>query len=264
MLENTPRVALVQAPEGICSLLAHYEHTMDLSQADAVITGDIEAVDGFKGYADKPIILVMCCPGSTDILRAYQAGVTECLILPQPAENILHIVSRIINHSIAIRECRNMERRYHAALKAIPDLILHFKQGAILIDTYYYQEFPMPFDMRSAVGKRLTDAFADEPIMRTLEEAVNRCIANTELVDLTYSVQGRYREARIAPINHGTDEALIVIRDVTDMVLMNKEVSELRSLPAKMDQVIQLTDVILGKLQKVFGAPGKVAGVCES
>ena len=233
------RIMFREVPDEIIGWLS--QHTRVEQGADLALTGNLMLIAKLK--EECPVVFISGRVDEDSVKAAYMLGVAECISMPNTCTQVQKRVEHLLSYQLATKCSVESEKRYRAALNAIPDMIIHFKEDGTVLDAYFDDGFPAVFDPRLAIGKRLGDVYK-HPLCTTFEEQVKRCIQINETIEITYELKGKCREARIVPINHGMREALILIRDVTSIKQMSAELAGLRSVPSKFDTILSLSEEV--------------------
>jgi PAS domain S-box-containing protein len=115
---------------------------------------------------------------------------------------------------------RLSEDRNRILIDALPDLIIRVDSSGKILDYSSNPAHPLYIHRDLAYGRKLNDTFPDEIVAQIIGEKNQEAFISAQKVDefhLPYA-NGTY-EARLYPIY--ADEALIVIRDVTEQVMLN-------------------------------------------
>ncbi len=127
----------------------------------------------------------------------------------------------------AQQRLRDSEMRNQAIIDAIPDLMLRISSRGDIIDLKMPDRWELAHIVRDAKAVHLRDLFPDEIAVEILEQVEN-VLAAQKLVEqerlLELMGTSRDYETRIAP--SGTDEVLIMLRDVTERKKTEKELMQ--------------------------------------
>lgn len=146
---------------------------------------------------------------------------------PNQAQWIVYIVQDLPQKQQTVEACNETAARNTALLKAIPDLILRMSRSGICLDIVpteglWSSDIPL-------IGKHLSELLPSEvaqQYLHSVEQALQTREIQLSESFLWVNGQLRYQEARV--VANGSDEALIIIRDVTE----RKKTEEVNALLA--------------------------------
>ncbi len=136
--------------------------------------------------------------------------------------NSFNIMSGKLKESFNILEQKNQdlqksEARNQAFLNAIPDLILRISQDGIYLDVVDAKNMALLVSSHDRLGKRVQDVLPPELATQYMQH-IQRAIATGEPQSFEYNlmVQDTQRDYEARVVNNGSDEAILIVRDITD------------------------------------------------
>jgi len=109
------------------------------------------------------------------------------------------------------------ELKAESLLQAIPDMIIHVNHDGVVLAIKLADEFPLTIPDEQIRGRNITDLFSPE-IAHHYLDAVEDALSTQERQTFEHPlvVKGREKhfEIRIFPVN--ADQALLMVRDITD------------------------------------------------
>ena len=121
------------------------------------------------------------------------------------------------------RALRAGEARQRAMIAVLPDLLFRFDKSLRFLDVAAADPSQLAMPPEAFLGKTLAEAFGsgsavdqfDDAFVRTSTDRIRRALETGELQRYEYTFRQRWFESRVVRI--GTDEALAIVRDITDV-----------------------------------------------
>jgi len=115
-------------------------------------------------------------------------------------------------------ELRNSNARSKAILAAIPDMLFHVDSSGRFL-SFSGPVADLYLSPEVFIGRRIGDLMP-ESVSSQFNRYVKKALASGEIQTYAYDIEinghERHYEARLAPL--GTDEAIVLVRDVTDLI----------------------------------------------
>ena len=194
-----------------------------ISMPDSVLSeikaGGTEAIPGYSFLA----IPIQGALGSRGYLGMFDHENSLSWLLAefdvvQTATNILGAALQRIQYEETIRV---NEFRNRTIIDAFPDLLIRIDSNGTILDYSSSPNHPLFIHRDMIAGKNLFETWPEEIVIRILGDENKKSISAPhwwEGFQLPFS--SSIYESRLHPINHG--EALIIIRDITDIVRLNE------------------------------------------
>lgn len=139
-------------------------------------------------------------------------------------QHVLCTFSDISDRKHIEETLRKTESRNQALLNAIPDLMLRVNHEGVYLDVKAAKHFDTLLPLPEVVGKREVDVLPPE-VAAKRQQCLTEALRTGELQFCEYELAlndgTHYEEARIAV--SGEDEAVIIVRDVTQRKLVEEE-----------------------------------------
>ena len=221
-----------EAENGLAALSLFDETTPDLVMLDVLMP----EMDGFEACASIrrcpsgkliPILMVTGLDDIESINRAYEAGATDFVSKPINWPVLGHRLRYMLRASRSIEAFYKSEAKNKALLDAVPDVMFRVTgQGEFL-------EMKEPRDLRlfpekeGCVGKTLHEVFAPEIAVRLIE-AVGQAIQTgcVQMIEYVHGSEGRALDCEARIVASGQDEALAMVRDITERKKSEKALKE--------------------------------------
>ncbi|MDA0867484.1 MAG: PAS domain S-box protein, partial [Cyanobacteria bacterium] len=114
-------------------------------------------------------------------------------------------------------ELVQVDRKHQALLEALPDLVIRMSREGIYLDFFRPSYFEV-LGEETLVGQSIAGNYLPPAMVATRMAAIHRALDSGELQiyeqDILVAGQQRIEEVRIVPC--GEDEAVVVVRDITD------------------------------------------------
>lgn len=175
--------------------------------------------------ADLPVIMVSAKDQSKDIVEALELGANDYVTKPVDFPVALARIRTQMLRKRAEEALRKSESKNRAMLRAIPDALFRLKRDGTLLDFKGNDSFAVPMSA-SAIGKKIEMMLPDDigiPISQTVSETLQQ--EAVQVIELETAQDGQEFDFEIRVVVSGTDEVLVLIRDITE----RKKVERLRN-----------------------------------
>lgn len=124
---------------------------------------------------------------------------------------------------------REGEARTEALLEAFPDMIFTFSQEGIILDYYASSEDMLLLDPDSFLSEKVEDVLP-KALAKTTMYYLERLFLQREAQIYRYEleIRGEMRDFEGRLVLYGEDKALAIVRDITQLVAMNRELTKSR------------------------------------
>ncbi|MHB9096851.1 MAG: response regulator [Syntrophales bacterium] len=203
----------------------------DLILLDVMMPG----VDGFsvceqiRKLRDRERIPVCMMTGLEDtesIHRAYQSGATDFITKPINWLILGHRVSYILRASKAFDDVYRAESKSRALLGAIPDGMLRISREGTVLESRGPAELDLP-PVAEGLHPNVYDVLPTQ-LARQLMQQVRHTLetGSKQVFECERVLEGRSREWEIRTVRSGGDEALSIVRDITERKRTEKALRE--------------------------------------
>jgi response regulator RpfG family c-di-GMP phosphodiesterase len=240
-----------EAENGIQALSAFQQVRPDIVLLD-VMMPDMDGFDVCASIGDLPVgeqVPVVMITGMDDIesiKRAYEAGATDFIAKPINWVIFSHRIQHILRANQAFGSLRRSEATNRAILNTIPDLMLQMTRDGTLLDSRPAKYIDLPMADGDLLHRKVLDVFPGgiaHQIMDYLEKAFASGAIQIFEFQLSNNGKQHYYEARI--LVSDKDEALAIVRDITEQKQQEKRLSQsmnkLRKATAGIVRVIAST-----------------------
>ena len=224
------------------------EHAPDMVITDLMLPDGrgTELICAEDSYGAYPVVIITGQGDERTAIDALKAGALDYVPKsPQALTDLPHVAWRALREWEQIqarlsaeRQLHTEERRLHALLETVPDLILVISPSGYLLDCRGGRH-AFPFRKREElVGNNLRACVTPETYGALLEvcaDVVRSAHERTIVFGFTLPGWPRYVEARITP--YDGDSVLAIIRDVTDQQVI---AAKLKLLTRREHDVLRL------------------------
>ncbi|MGA2404548.1 MAG: diguanylate cyclase, partial [Syntrophobacteraceae bacterium] len=212
-----------QASDGIEGLSAFERFKPGIVLLDVVMPG----MDGFAVCREIrnrsgdgrhiPVLMMTGLDDMESINRAYDAGATDFITKPINWAIFQHRLRYMWRSSLVSENLRKSEMKNRALIDALPDLLLRITRGGEILELREQNGFDEVFSPARLLSKRINEVFPDgvaRPIVQNLEMALTLGGMRFLEHELQVGEDARHYEWRI--VGSGKDEALAIVRDITE------------------------------------------------
>jgi diguanylate cyclase (GGDEF)-like protein len=164
-----------------------------------------------------PVLMMTGLDDVDSINRAYDAGATDFITKPINWTIFHHRLRYIWRSTLVSDDLRKSEMKNRALIDALPDLLLRIAGDGLILELREPGGFDKVFSGPGLLSKKITEVFSEEvsgPIMKNLDRALTFGGMQFLEHNLQVDEEARYYEWRI--VGSGKDEALAVVRDITE------------------------------------------------
>ncbi|MGA3115287.1 MAG: EAL domain-containing protein [Syntrophobacteraceae bacterium] len=162
-----------------------------------------------------PVLMMTGLNDIDSINRAYDAGATDFITKPINWAIFHHRLRYIWRSTLVSHDLRKSEMKNRALIDALPDLLLRINSDGRTLELREPGGFDQVFS--GLLSKNINEVFSEEvsrPIMQNLHRAISSGGMQFFEHDLQVDEDARYYEWRI--VGSGKDEALAIVRDITE------------------------------------------------
>lgn len=185
-----------------------------------------EQVRRLPGLERTPVCMMTGLDDTASIHRGYQAGATDFITKPINWLILGHRVRYILRASKAFDDVLRSESKSRALLGAIPDGMLRISNEGIVLESRGVADAGLsPFGkgLRSNICEILPAQIARQ-LMHQVQQALKT--GNIQVFECELVLEGGLREWEIRTVRSGDDEALSIIRDITERKRTEKALRE--------------------------------------
>ncbi len=211
-----------EAPDGREGMAAFERFRPAIVLLDVVMPN----VDGFAvcteirkspGGEHIPVLMMTGLDDIDSINRAYQAGATDFITKPINWTILKHRLRYILRANTMSNDLRKSEAKNRALINALPDMLLQIGRDGSILDIRSQGGFDHVFSPGKLLSKRIAEVFSHEVSAQILEN-LNLALYTREMQFFEHKLHLDedlyYYEWRI--VNNGADEALAIVRDITE------------------------------------------------
>jgi PAS domain S-box-containing protein len=124
---------------------------------------------------------------------------------------------------------KKTEARNQALISALPDMIFRINKDGVYLDYQIKDHSALAASPEDFLGKRVWDIFPE------LEERVRQALERTletgavQIIEYPFRLRGELRDYEGRFVASGDDEALIIVRDITEHKRLEREILEISS-----------------------------------
>ena len=155
-----------------------------------------------------------------------EVSLTPVVLNERPA--LLVVWHDLTERNRAEEELRQSHAKLAALIEGLPDILYRINRNGICVDYIAHNKEHARYHAQECVGRHLAEVLPPE-VARLMRDAVQKTLATKtpQLAEYILTVQSetRYREARI--VAQSADEALIIVRDITDRRMAEQQFERL-------------------------------------
>ncbi|MFZ2446009.1 MAG: EAL domain-containing protein [Syntrophobacteraceae bacterium] len=211
-----------EAPDGLEGCTAFERLKPNLVLLDVVMP----QMDGFAvcrkirtalGGEHIPVLMMTGLDDIDSINRGYKAGATDFITKPINWTILRHRLRYMWRASLVGDDLRKSEAKNRALINALPDLLLHITRDGVIQELRSHNGFDRIFSPTKLLSKRIDEAFPREvshPIMENLGRALS--LGEMQFFEHKLQVEENQYHYEWRIVNSGPDEALAIVRDITE------------------------------------------------
>jgi PAS domain S-box-containing protein len=166
-----------------------------------------------------PVIMMTGLDDIESINRAYDAGATEFITKPVNWLILQHRLRYILRATVSADRLRRSEAKNRALLNAIPDLMLRVDKAGSVMEFKCAKDFDFDLPLREIIGKKVSEILPSEvsgQVEHHLEQALQTDTTQEFEHQLSMNGQNLNCETRIIISSEDREEALVIVRDITE------------------------------------------------
>jgi diguanylate cyclase (GGDEF)-like protein/PAS domain S-box-containing protein len=219
---------------------------IDQRQPDIILL-DVEmpGTDGFEACREIrssqrsmgiPVVMITGNDDPESVNRAYTLGATDFVSKPIPWAVLPHRIRYVLRATRAFSTVQQSERRIRTMLQGIPDLMFLVDQNGVVLDDFL-KEVPMQGSRADQFVGQPLETLMPPRIASKAREHLRVALGNGEMQTYEHSPDDGSQHFEVRLIPQAENNALIVIRDITDRKTSEARIhrlayyDELTSLP---------------------------------
>lgn len=185
-----------------------------------------EQIRKCPGRERIPICMITGLEDTGSIHRAYQVGATDFITKPINWPLLSYRVRYMLRASRAVDDVYRAESKSRALLTAIPDGMLRISHDGALLESRNSINDGLPVVAEGA-GPNLFEVVPGQLALQLMGQ-VHKALetGSIQLLECSVTVQGALRDWEIRTIRSGENEALNIIRDITERKRTEKALRE--------------------------------------
>jgi diguanylate cyclase (GGDEF)-like protein/PAS domain S-box-containing protein len=221
-----------EAEDGVAALQMLEDLKPDIVIADVMMP----VMDGFTlceeirrrpGGKLLPILMVTGLDDAVSIHRAYEVGATDFITKPFNWLVLSQRIRHMVRESSLIQDLRRSEAKNRALLSAIPDMMFRIDSEGTILESKESKDIDLADFQHEVTGKKLYETLPPsiaQSVMKAIENALKD--GTTENLEYQLIIQGtaRHFEARIVTSDY--NEALCIVRDITEKKMSENALRE--------------------------------------
>ncbi len=163
-----------------------------------------------------PVLMMTGLDDLESIRRAYDAGATDFQTKPVNWTILLQRVRYMLRASEAVEGLQRSEARNRALLEAMPDMMFRLDRGGRFLDFKPARGLEPVAAPAQFIGRSIAEVLpgpVSEQCLRRVEKAL--ATGTTQVFEYPLARNGRVREYEARAVVSGENEALAIVRDVT-------------------------------------------------
>jgi len=173
-----------------------------------------------------PVLMMTGLDDIDSINRGYQAGATDFITKPINWTILQHRLRYMWRGTLISYNLRKSEAKTRALVNALPDLLIQVGKDGIIQDLKFHNAYYNVFSPEKLLHRRIDQVFPDDvskPIMEHLGLALSKGEMQFFEHKLDLPEGPHHYEWRI--VNNGSDEALAIVRDITDRKVTEERIA---------------------------------------
>ena len=222
----------------------------DLILMDVTLKGNMDGITAANRICaglDMPIIFLTAHGDDATFSRTKISNSFAFLEKPVNLNHLKHCVEMAIYKQTQERIHKKMEDELHqselkslALLKAIPDLILRCRNDGTILYCQKPDTKEFSFLLDNLVGKKITDVLSPGAETANYSDISQGLQCDELQLRFDFSVQSVPRYLEVRSVRSGTDEVLVIVRDITERKLADEKILRYMSeLKTSQDLILQ-------------------------
>jgi len=185
-----------------------------------------EQIRKCPGRERIPICMITGLEDTGSIHRAYQVGATDFITKPINWPLLGYRVHYMLRVSRAFDDVYRAESKSRALLTAIPDGMLRISHDGALLESRNFINDDLPI-VAEGTGPNLFEIVPGQLALQLMGQ-VHKALetGSVQLLECSVTIQGALRDWEIRTIRSGENEALNIIRDITERKRTEKALRE--------------------------------------
>ncbi len=175
-----------------------------------------------------PIIMVTGMDDMESVTRAYDSGATDFISKPVNLPSLGHRVRYMLRASDNLHSLGKLEAQTRAMLSAIPDAMLRVSRAGLILDYMKGKSGTDLLNSEECPGRSLSEVMEREvadPVLDQIESTLASGQILTNECVITRDGSTHSYETRSVAV--GTDEVLILLRDITERKYAEQRIRDL-------------------------------------
>ena len=214
--------AVEEAEDGVAALRILEELKPDIVISDVMMP----VMDGFAlceeirrrpGGHLLPVLMVTALDDIESIHQAYEVGATDFITKPFNWLVLTQRIRHMVRESELVEDLRKSEAKNRALLSAIPDVMFRIDSDGTILESRESKDFDLIDPRNQVTGKKFYETMplaVAQNAMKAVENTLNK--GTTENLKYQLMLDGAVRHFEARVVASGLNEALIIVRDVTD------------------------------------------------
>ncbi len=219
--------------EGLAVIERHRPEAvlLDVMMPEMSGFGFLRGLPDTEGAEGVSVIIMTALDDIRSINQAYDLGATDFITKPINWPALGHHVRFVLRARDAVEALERSEARNRALLDALPDVILRISGDGLLLDYRPAGDRNFPGGPRPEPGSPLERIFPPETA-DAVRKAVAEALAGSKIMTLRWRPQGPGESGlfEIRTVRSGPDEALVILRDITDQERLEEEIRKSQKL----------------------------------
>lgn len=222
----------------------------DLILMDVSLKGDMDgimAADQICAGLDIPVIFLTAHGDDATFSRTKISNSFAFLEKPVNLNHLKHCVEMAIYKQTQERIQKQMEKELLQSelktlvlLKAIPDLILRCRNDGTILYCQKPNSTDFSFIPDDLIGKKITDVLSHGPETASYYDISHGLQSDDLQLCLNLSVLNAPRYLELRSVRSGSDEVLIIVRDITERKLADEKIlRHMRELKTSQELILQ-------------------------
>jgi diguanylate cyclase (GGDEF)-like protein/PAS domain S-box-containing protein len=185
-----------------------------------------EQVRRFPDYERMPVCMMTGLDDSESIHRAYESGATDFITKPINWLILGHRVRYVLRASKAVDDLRREESKSRALLGAIPDGMLRISREGAILESRGAVEAGLP-PVAEGLCSNIYEVLPAQLAQQLMQQVLHALETGTvQVFECERVLEGSLREWEIRTVRSGDDEALSIVRDITERKRTEKALRE--------------------------------------
>ncbi len=174
-----------------------------------------------------PILMVTGLDDIDSIRRAYDVGATDFITKPFNWLVLCQRIRHMVRESQLVEEVTRRERTHRALLRAMPDVMLRINKEGLLLEPLEAKAFDFSESIGQLADRSIFEVLPADVAKHTVA-SMKRALEKgaTESLEYELMLKGTHRHFEARIVGSGDNEAMVLLRDITERTQMEKAVQE--------------------------------------